>query len=72
MSNDKISGETVMNYLRSRNDRVDFMRDELSVYIEDNKVVVKITDTTSGGSATHFSNCSVSDFERTYGQTNYK
>ncbi|WNV49979.1 hypothetical protein [Pseudomonas phage ANB1] len=70
MADGKISGEAVMNYLLSRNDHVDFMRDELSVYIEDDKVVVKITDTASGGTATHFSNYSVSDFERTYGQTN--
>ena len=70
MANSKISGEAVMKYLRSRNDHVDFMRDKLSVYIENDEVVVKIIDTTSGGSATHHSGYDVNNFERRYGQTN--
>ncbi|MFO5855185.1 hypothetical protein, partial [Klebsiella pneumoniae] len=61
---------TYLRYLSSRNDHVDFMRDKLSVYIENDEVVVKIIDTTSGGSATHHSGYDVNNFERTYGQTN--
>ncbi|MFO5890433.1 hypothetical protein ACLBSJ_31940, partial [Klebsiella pneumoniae] len=63
-------GHSVIVYLRSGADLVDFMRDKLSVYIENDEVVVKIIDTTSGGSATHHSGYDVNNFERTYGQTN--
>ncbi|MFO5615223.1 hypothetical protein ACLBQC_32205, partial [Klebsiella pneumoniae] len=60
----------VAPYTAAPNDHVDFMRDKLSVYIENDEVVVKIIDTTSGGSATHHSGYDVNNFERTYGQTN--
>ncbi|MFO5701778.1 hypothetical protein ACLBSN_31915, partial [Klebsiella pneumoniae] len=56
---------TEMEHLRSRNDHVDFMRDKLSVYIENDEVVVKIIDTTSGVSATHHSGYDVNNFDRT-------
>lgn len=67
MSQAVISGQAVINYLRSRNSFVDFIRDTMDVYLENEKVVVKLTDKVSGGSSTHVSLVDVATFEKTYG-----
>lgn len=62
-----ISANAVINYLRTRKSSVDFVRDVLETEIENNKVVVKISDKISGGSTRHVTEFNINEFELTYG-----
>lgn len=61
-----ISGESVMNFLRSRNSKVDFIRDTLDVVIENSEVVVRLVDKVSGGSTCHVTTLDPETFEQKY------
>lgn len=62
-----ISGQAVINYLKVRKSSIDFFRDVLETIIEDDKVVVKITDKISGGQSTYVTGVNLEDFESIYG-----
>lgn len=63
----RISGLAVLNFLKTRNSEVDFVRDALDVVTENDNVVVRIVDKVSGGSSAHVTDLDPKTFENQYG-----
>lgn len=61
-----ISFPTMMKYFTTHNHSINFLRDIPECYLEDEKVIIKVSDRISGGSTTFVTSMGVESFNVKY------